>query len=326
MTRPSFFSGRQAPDDDQEQWLKSAFRALKRVTPRSAQALARRSFYAALARMPLRTALALRYFKSYQRFPNFDDPRSFSEKCQALKLMRPDLSRYVDKLAVKQFARDTIGDKYVIPTLYAGLQLPPLEQRDWPLPIVIKTNNGSGGNIFVRERPDWPLIEASLSTLLQYDFAAVSGETFYARIPPRVLVEPFISSGPALPLDYKVWTCGGEPQFIQVDTDRETAHKRVFFDLNWCRLPIRLGYPDDPREISKPSRLGEMLRLASRLAEGLGFVRVDFYEVEGRLYFGEMTFTPESGLMRFEPAGVDEQLGKKWRWPPKFMPRSCSPA
>lgn len=298
--------------------LKTLFRAIKAVTPRSVRNQADRAYTGVLNRLPLRAGLQLRYFKSYQRFPKLDRPLLFSEKCQALKLLRPDLGQYIDKVRVKDFVRHRIGDEYVIPTLYAAPALPPRAERTWPVPYVIKTNHGSGGNIFVRSAPDWDVIEPQLERMLAYDFSAVSGETFYGAIDRQILIEPFIADGPDLPLDYKIFTCDGEPQFIQVDTDREHAHKRVFFDRDWQRLPIRLGYPDDPRPIGRPVQLDRMLELATTLAHGFGFVRVDFYEVGGRLLFGEMTFTPESGLMRFEPESVDAELGARWPWPPTF--------
>lgn len=302
--------------------LKTIFRAAKSVTPKPVQSFFDRGYTKALQLLPLRAALQVRYFKSYQRWPELDHPVRFSEKCQALKLMRPDLGRFVDKVAVKHFVRDRIGDEHVIPTLFSGPELPPLGERTWPVPYVIKTNHGSGGNIFVRESPDWSAIEARLAEMLACDFSAISGETFYGSIERQVLVEPFIADGPELPLDYKIFICAGEPQFIQVDTDREHGHKRVFFDCDWNRLPIRLGYPDDPRPIARPQQLEQMLELAKTLASGFGFVRVDFYEVGGRLLFGELTFTPESGLMRFDPESVDMQLGARWPWPPTFPPQA----
>lgn len=298
-----------------DRMIKSAFQAAKAVTPRSVQNLFGTAYVAALRILPKRQAIRLRYFKSFQRLPNLSEPRLFSEKCQALKLSNPDLSRFVDKVAVKKLVTERIGPQYVIPTLYAGPRLPPVNERNWSLPYVVKTNHGSGGNIFVREAPDWPNIEAKLHQLMSYDFASVSGETFYNGYPRQVLVEPFIATGPQLPLDYKIFTCGGKVQFIQVDIDRETAHKRVFFDREWRRLPMRFGYPDDERPISRPKKLDLMLQIASKLARGIGFVRIDFYEVGERVYFGEMTFTPESGLMKFEPASVDAELGAKWPWP-----------
>lgn len=306
--------------------LKRLFRAAKALTPSPVQRVLAAGYGRALALLPLRTGLRIRYFKSFQRFPRLQQPVLFSEKCQALKLLRPNLARYVDKVAVKAFVRERIGEEHVVPTLFAGPKLPPVDARGWPVPFVVKTNHGSGGNIFVRETPDWPAIEARLAAMLDYDFAAVSGETFYAAISRQVLVEPFIALGPDLPLDYKVFTCGGQPQFIQVDTDRENDHKRVFFDLDWGRLPMKLGYPDDPRPIPRPRQLSRMLELAGKLAQGFGFVRVDFYEVGERLYFGEMTFTPESGLMRFEPDSVDAKLGALWPWPPSFPARGGSAA
>jgi hypothetical protein len=157
----------------------------------------------------------------------------------------------VDKVAVKEFVAESIGPEHVIPTLYAGPQLPPGAQRNWPLPYVIKTNNGSGGNIFVRQEPGWDAIETKVAAFLAHDFSRASGEYFYAQVSPKVLGEPFIAEGHELPIDYKVFTFGGI-HFIQVDTDRENAHKRVFFDAEWNRLPIKLGYPEDPSAIAVP--------------------------------------------------------------------------
>ena len=294
---------------------KKRFRIVKKITPKPVRNSGQTAFEAMLKVLPKKTALKIRFFKSFQRWPDFDNPRSFSEKCQAIKLAGPDLSPFVDKVLVKAFARSRIGDEHIIPTLYAGPWLP--EKRDWPLPYVIKTNHGSGGNIFVRESPNWPAIEQKLQKLLAYDFAAATGESFYAGVRRQVLVEPFIAEGPDLPRDYKIFTCNGEPQFIQVDTGRDRDHRESFFDPQWERIPIRLGYPD-AGELKPPRNLEIMIELASKVSQGFGFVRADFYEVAGRIYFGELTFTPASGLMRFEPDRIDDELGAKWPWPPTW--------
>lgn len=296
--------------------LKTAFRVAKAAIPLPVKEVLGSAYDAGAMALPHEMGLKARYWRSYKRLPRLAEPKLFSEKCQALKILNPPIGQFVDKVAVKQFVAERIGTEHVIPTLYAGSQLPPRSERNWPLPYVIKTNNGSGGNIFVRDRPNWDAIEAKVATFLSHDHARVGGEKFYSQVAPQVLVEPFIAEGNDLPLDYKFFTFDGKVRFIQVDTDREHAHKRAFFDAEWKRLPVKLGYPEDPTDIQAPRKLAKMLQLVSALGAGFSFVRVDFYEVGDRLLFGELTFTPESGLTKFEPRSVDADLGALWAWPP----------
>lgn len=280
------------------------------ATPRPLKRALDHGFESILRRLPLEARLKLAYFKCHQRWPDFREPRRFSELCQTLKLSRPDLRRFVDKIAVKDFVRKRVGKQYLIPTLYAGPSLPLV--RDWRLPFVIKTSHGSGGNIFVRDDPDWPRIEQQIAAFLAFDYSLASDETFYSDIPPRVLVEPLMGDGDTLPVDYKFFTFGGVPTVIQVDTDRERHHKRAFFDTDWNRLQIRCLYPDEPGIIERPGKLDEMLRIAAVLGKDFPFVRVDLYEIDGDVFFGELTFCPEAGMARIEPASVDLEWGRLW--------------
>jgi hypothetical protein len=291
--------------------LKKAFRLARAATPRPMKRALDQGFEAILRRLPLEARLKLAYLKCHQRWPNFRAPTRFTELCQTLKLSRPDLRRFVDKIAVKDFVGGRIGEQHLIPTLYAGSSLPLV--RDWPLPFVIKASHGSGGNIFVRENPDWPLIERQLAAFLAFDYSLASGETFYSDIPPRVLVEPLMGDGDTLPVDYKIFTFGGVPEIVQVDTDRECAHKRAYFDTDWNRVEIHCLYPDEPGAIERPRKLDEMLQIAAVLGRGFPFVRVDLYEIDGAIFFGELTFCPEAGMARIEPASVDLEWGRLWR-------------
>lgn len=279
--------------------------------PRPLKEAVDRGFNILLRGLPLEARLKLAYLKCHQHWPDFREPKRFSEMCQSLKLAHPDLGRYIDKIAVKQFVRDRIGEQYLIPTLYAGRSLPKV--RDWPVPFVIKTSHTSGGNIFVREKPDWARIEQQVNAFLAFDYSHASGETFYSDVPPGVLVEPLMGDGMTLPLDYKIFTFGGVPKAIQVDTDREHAHKRAFFDTAWNRIGIHCLYPDEPGTVERPSTLEEMLMVASALGRDFPFVRVDLYEIGGAVYFGELSFCPEAGMARIEPEEVEFEWGALWR-------------
>lgn len=270
-------------------------------------------FYPTVRRLPQRPKIYLLYLKSFGRFPDLKNPKTFTELCQLLKISSPQIGQFVNKAVVKDYIRSKVGDQYVIPTLFRGPQLPPRSERIWGYPYVIKTNHGSGGNIFVREQPDWDEIEAKVDEFLAYDFFKVSGELYYGTFDREILVEPFISTSNELPLDYKIYTFGGEIEFIQVDTDREHAHKRVIFDTNWNRLPIKIGaWPDDSRPIARPHNLDTMLDIARKIGADFGYVRVDLYSIGDRVYFGELGFTPDSGLTKFYPSSLDYELGQKW--------------
>jgi hypothetical protein len=116
----------------------------------------------------------------------------------------------------------------------------------------------------------------------------------------------------ALPIDYKLWTFHGRVEFIQVDTDRETNHKRTMFDLEWKRLPFTNNHPIDERPIEKPASLAQMIDAAQILSESVPFVRADFYEIGGRPRFGELTYYPASGMAKFIPEEYDRIVGNMY--------------
>jgi TupA-like ATPgrasp len=245
------------------------------------------------------------------------NPKTFSEKIQRLKILNrdPRLPQRENKILVKDFVRQRLGSDWVTPTLWQGEFLPPLERRNWPLPFVIKANNGCGWNVFIRHESDldWTHIESTAAKWRHTSFGADIGEWLYSEIKPALLVEPFIGESANLPLDYKLWTFGGKVRVVQVDTDREHDHKRAMFDLDWQRLPFALEYPNDPRPIAKPVSLDRMIQAAAILAEDFSFVRIDFYEIGGQPKFGEMSFYPGSGFEVFNPPEWDAKIGKFWQ-------------
>lgn len=245
--------------------------------------------------------------------PNVLFPQTFSEKIQRRKLFDrdPRMPLRADKIAVKDFVSSKLGASWVTPTIWYGDALP--GRRDWPMPFVLKGSHGSHMNHFVRssDEVDWPAIEAMCRKWLgERYYGAWGGEWLYSRIPPRLLVEPFIGELAGLPIDYKLWTFHGRVEFIQVDTDRETSHKRTMFDRNWKRLPFTVACPIDEKRINPPGALARMIEAAETLSERSPFVRVDLYEINGAPRFGEMTYYPGSGWEPFKPAEYDREIGK----------------
>ena len=277
----------------------------------------RRAFLLALGALPASAAAPAHYFVHHRRLPNLARPTRFTEKVIRRKLFDrdPRLPTMADKVAVKEFVAATIGAQYVTPTLWSGESLPPLQERDWPVPYVLKANNGSGTNIFVRraDEVDWGAIESRCRTWLAASHARWAAEWAYAEIAPKLMVEPHIGDPSRLPLDYKLFVFGGTVRYVEVDTDRALDHKRTFFDRDWRRQPFSLGYPLDPRPIARPASLEAMIAAAETLSEGFSFVRIDVYDIDGAPRFGEMTFYPDAGIARFSPDSVDLEFGALWR-------------
>jgi hypothetical protein len=247
-------------------------------------------------------------------------PRTFTEKIQRRKLLDrdPRLPRLQDKVLVKDYVAQRLGEEWVTPTLWSGETLPPRELRTWPAPFVIKANNASARNIFVRQPGDldWDAIERTVESWRTSVFGADLGEWLYAEIKPMLLVEPHVGDPSTTPPDYKFYVFGGEVKLIQVDTDREGDHKRCLFDLGWNPLPFALdalGQRVDTRPMARPSSLERMIDAAQMLSAKMPFVRIDFYEVEQRPKFGEFTFYPGSGLLVFDPPEWDLIIGRWWR-------------
>jgi len=244
-------------------------------------------------------------------------PRTFNEKIQRMKLFNrdPRLPQRENKILAKEFAKDKLGSEWVIPTLWQGGYFPPVEQRTWPIPFVIKANNGCGWNVFVRQESDlnWSRIERLATEWRGSPFGADLGEWLYSKIEPALLVEPFIGENLQLPVDYKLWTFNGEVKVIEVITDREHDPKGTMFDAGWQRLPFKNGYRTDPRPIPRPASLDRMIKAAKILAEDFPFVRVDFYEIGDQPKFGEMSFYPGSGMDPFDPPEWDGKIGQFWR-------------
>lgn len=277
-------------------------------------------YQTALAALPSRASLALQYFRNHGRLPNLSAPSRFTEKVQHRKLndRDPRMPKLADKIYAKEFVASRLGDGWVIPTIYAGDALPPLNEITWPVPFVIKAAHGAGWNIFVRQESELDLdaIETTCKFWLSRTFGTSTREWVYEQIPRRIIVEPFLVSSRIpygqLPIDYKLFVFSGRVHYIQVHTDRETNHKNVFFDRAWRRQPFTFGYPPDPRCIEKPACLEEMITAAEHLGRGFSFIRVDLYDIDNKPKFGELTFLPDSGLVRFAPDEYDFSLGRLW--------------
>lgn len=240
----------------------------------------------------------------------------FTEWVQHRKLhdRDPRLPRLADKVAVKAVVAERLGQEWVTPTLWSGPRLP--AEPIWPLPYVVKSRHGCGHVCIVRSPQDHAEAIRQSERWMQRSYGGWLDEWLYGEIERGLLVEPFVGNGSALPIDYKIFLFGGQARFIQVHLGRGDRHRWIVFDRVWRRVSPATDDPDPAR----PASLDEMLRAAEQLGDGFSFVRADFYEVDGRPRFGELTFYPGSGLEKVEPPRLDLLMGLLWsgalpRWP-----------
>lgn len=244
---------------------------------------------------------------------NLEHPRSYSEKLQWLKLFdrRPEYTRMVDKASAKKFAAEIIGPDHVIPTIDIYDSPYDIPWDSLPAQFVIKCTHDSGGIVICRDRSTFD-VDAACKTLdsgLRRNFFWKSREWVYRGVKPALIVEPYMGEL----VDYKWFCCDGQPRWMFIATDRgrsDVETKFDFFDTDFNHLPFTNGHPNAQIPPVRPSTWDEMKRLASLLSAGLRHVRVDLYEIGGKVYFGEMTFYHWSGLKPFEPVEWDFKLGE----------------
>ena len=248
------------------------------------------------------------------------NPRTFSEKLNWMKLHGglERLGPLVDKAAVRGPVAAVIGAERLTPVIGIYASAAEIDWERLPRRFVIKATHGSGWNVVVQDKAqeDWPALQVRLGRWLKTNYYSGSQEAQYLNVPPRLVVEEHIGLEGADLKDFKVFCFGGEPFMVQVDAERYTAHTRDFYEAaTWTRLDVRCTCEPLKQPEPRPAELDELLGLARRLAAGFPFVRVDFYIVKGRIYFGELTFTPSAGLAKFEPAEFDLKLGGLLQWP-----------
>lgn len=253
------------------------------------------------------------YFYKFQRLLNLNPPRTFYEKLHWLNLS-DYLEKYTslaDKYTVREFVTSKVGSQYLI-ELY-GVYNNEAEINFGVLPrkFVLKATHGSGWNIFCKDKNklDEEAAKIQLREWLNKNYYRKYRERIYKNISPRIICERFMEDENQNDLiEYDFFCFHGCVQFIIVDLDRLTAHTSYFYDKDWNIWPLRED-PYNPKILEKPKNFERMKEIAEALAEGIPFVRIDLYDVNTTIYFGEMTFTPNAGYGKNRPVGWDYKLG-----------------
>jgi len=223
----------------------------------------------------------------------------------------PIFTQLSDKYAVREYVRSKIGQEHLVKLLWHGTDPNVIPFDTLPAEYVIKTNHGSGQIIVVKGHADRQDIIQKLSSWLKSNYYWGGREHQYYHIKPRVMVEEYLRNEDGSgPLDYRFWCFGGVPEVIQVDN---RAHDiNPFFDKDWNLLDLHYREGAFRPAIKKPQNFELMMHVVSQLSQGFDFVRVDLYNVDGKVYFGELTFTP-AGSLKLRPQIWDSKLGEKWK-------------
>ena len=260
---------------------------------------------------------------------NLKNPKTFNEKIIWLKIHHRYNNAHIltDKVLVKDFVSQAIGDKYVIPNIVVYDCVEQIDFACLPDSFVLKANHGSGWNIICNNKSALDIQETKrkLNEWLRTNYYTTGKEYQYRDIEPKILCEIYLENSPEDPLiDYKIFCFSGNPLFIQVDLDRLTNHSRNFYNLNWELMPFTTLYPLGKKILPKPDSLDEMLTIARRLSQGLVFSRIDLYFYKKRVFFGEITLGHGGGFEPFIPRKYDLILGQHVNLPAKETAHSDS--
>ena len=279
---------------------------------------------AALNFLPDDLMLKIQYRIKHSRKLNIENPTRYTEKIQWYKLnyRDPVMTQCVDKYRVREYIKSK-GLEHILNDLYAVFDSPEeIVFDNLPERFVLKTNNGSGTNLICKNKELYT--EEQVRNMFR-DFwdmcnAHVGSEWVYHDVKPAIIAEQLLEDATQNNndiCDYKFLCFNGSPEYIVYDVDRYTDHKRNIYDLDWNDLHIASDCPCSDNAYAKPENLNEMLEIVRILCEDFPAVRVDLYSIEGKIYFGELTFFPWSGYVQFTPDSFDFELGEKFVLPNK---------
>lgn len=264
--------------------------------------------------------LKLKYFVIFKKRLNLRNPKTLNEKIQWLKLFgyRPEFTMMTDKILVKDFVKATIGEEYVIPTIGEWDSEKDIDFSKLPDKFVLKANHNSSGTIICtdKSRLDVKGTIKNLHGQLRQNYYLYGRETAYRDIRRRVLAEPYMHDEKTGELrDYKFFCFDSVVKSVLVTSNRTQTLNLDYFDADYNHLPFKQGYENSTKKLERPANFELMKTLASKLSAGIPFVRVDLYEINGKVYFGEMTFYHYNGFAPFDPPEWDEVFGSWLKLP-----------
>lgn len=266
--------------------------------------------------LPDKLYLQLYYFAQFHKFIDFKNPKTYNEKLNWLKIYdRKDIyTKLVDKYEVKKIVSGLIGDNFIIPTLGVWNKFDEIDFDALPNQFVLKCTHDSEGLVIVKDKSTMNMEEAKkkITSAMKYNFFFIGREWPYKNVVPRIIAEPYIEDKKVSELrDYKFFCFNGEPKMFYITSGRAKNETTLdFFDMNKNHLDIELHYPNSKESLLMPKNFDLMIELCKKLSKDFKHVRLDFYESNGKVYFGEFTFYNFSGLSKFKPEKWDYELGE----------------
>lgn len=272
--------------------------------------------------LPPKIAIEQKFYYCFGKKLDLKNPRTYNEKLQWLKLYdkHPEYSQLVDKIEAKKYVANIIGEEYIIPTLDVYEKVEDIDWEKLPNQFVIKTNHGCGRMIICKDKSKLNIEEEKemLRKALKQDYSRMNNEYPYRYVHRRMLLEPYMEDETGELRDFKFFCFDGEPFCLFVASDRGKVGvetKFDFYDMDWNFLPFTNGHPNSGRLMSPPQHFNEMKEIARELSKGFPHIRVDLYNINGKIYFGELTLFHWSGLKPFVPEKWDFILGEKLKLP-----------
>lgn len=268
--------------------------------------------------VPDKLYLQMYFFAKFKRFIDWENPKTFNEKLQWLKIYNRDPAyiNLVDKYEVKQYVAEKIGEEYLIPTLGIWDRFEDIDFDALPDRFVLKCTHDSGGLVICKDKSklDKEAAKKKINKSLKSNYYYIGREWPYKGVKPRILAEAYMEDTQVSELrDYKFFCFNGEAKIMYLASERYKANDVVkfdFYDMDFNHLDFRNGHPNNKVPAQKPETFEKMRELAEKLAQGFRHVRVDLYEVNGKNYFGEMTFYNQNGFVPFDPEEWDYKIGE----------------
>lgn len=247
---------------------------------------------------------------------NLDNPLTYNEKLQWLKLndKHSEYTMMVDKIEAKKYVASIIGEEYIIPTIGIYNNVDEIDFDKLPQQFVLKCTHDSGGIVVCKDKSklDIEQVKAKLRKGWGENYFKYNREYPYRDVKPRIIVEVYMEDESGYELkDYKFFCFNGEPRFFKIDFNRLKNHRANYYDLNMNLQEFgEKKFPPNPSvNFLKPANFEKMISIARQLAGNIPFVRIDLYNVNGHIYFGEITFFPASGMGQFTSNEWDYRIG-----------------
>lgn len=257
------------------------------------------------------------YFKCKMGYKlNLKNPQTFNEKLQWLKLYdrNPEYTKMVDKYEVREYIKEKIGEEYLIPLIGVYDKFDDIDFDELPNQFVIKCNHDSGGLVICKDKGKLNIEETrkKINKSLKRNYYYSGREWPYKNVKPRIIIEKYMEdSNKSDLIDYKLFCFNGIPKIVLVCSERFSSSNmcETWFDMNWKLIDMTESGHRVDSTISKPKQLKKMVELSKKLSKNIPFIRVDWYEIGDKLYFGELTFYPASGFEKFELKEWNKKIG-----------------